>query len=164
MRIAGRVTIFFECAGAFLRAWRIKCVGNMGSVVFDEVRAAGKPLGDDIAFLLACADRLVHVCGLWTGRKCFLRSYVLVSVLRRHGEEAELNIGMRNLGAKADISGHCWVTLPDRVALGESGGLWKEYPVLMGESGRGVRYWAGLSDSQGGGGEGQDSREGERSG
>ena len=61
--------------------------------------------------------------------------------------DAELNVGMRNLGAGPGIRGHCWVTLPDGKPADEKEKPPVEYPVLMGCSQNGIRYWAGSSSS-----------------
>lgn len=140
-----RILIFLQCLGAFLRAWRIRAGCGLRSLVLPEVRDGEKHLGDDVRFLLTCADFIVRLGCMRTGRKCFFRSYMLASVLRKHGQEAEINIGMRNLGAGTDTAGHCWVTMPDGGLLDETGDLPSEYPVMMGRSGNGIRYWVGGS-------------------
>ena len=143
-----RICIFFHCLGAFLEAWRIKCIGGLSGIALPDVLEGEKQLGTEIPFLLACTHSMVRLASAWSGRKCFFRSYIIASVLRRYGQEVELNIGMRNLGAAAVTAGHCWVSMPDGGLLDESGTLPAEYPVFMARSRNGIRYWVGESDSE----------------
>lgn len=142
-----RIVVVFQSLAAFLAALCIKLSGDMQRLALPDVAQRKKPLGDDMSFLVACADWWVRIASLRTRRKCFFRSYVIAAVLRRHGEEAELNIGMRDLAGGSDAAGHCWVTSREGVVLGESDFLPAQYPVFMGRSKTGVRFWAGGSRS-----------------
>ncbi|MCK5849657.1 MAG: lasso peptide biosynthesis protein [Kiritimatiellae bacterium] len=139
-----RVNILFQCIIAFFNATCIKVGSDFSRVTLPPVAVRKKSLGKDIFFLLSCSAFIGHAVGFVTGRRCFFRAYILASVMRKTGEDVELNVGMRNLAASSRSAGHCWVSLPDGSLLDEHGSFVEEYPVLMGCSKNGIRYWVGV--------------------
>ena len=100
---AGRIKIALSCVGALIEACRIKLWKRLEGLNLPPVAEKKILDSSDMAFLLRCDDTIIRLIGRWTGRKCFFRSYILAHVMRRSGMDAELNVGMRNLGARPGI-------------------------------------------------------------
>lgn len=88
------------------------------------------------------AERLSLLASVSDGHRCFYRSYLIVSALRRSGIPAEMNIGMMGFDGSATPEGHCWVTVGDR-AIAEVEDPTNSYPTALGSNGRGISFWVG---------------------
>lgn len=122
-------------------AWRLKLGKRVDRVRLPAVREPGRLGVRDVAFAVRWTDRLVALGTSRTGRKCFFRSYVLGSALRRWGVPVVLNVGLRRGPGAGRAVGHCWLSLGDEL-FAEPRSTAEEYPCLLG-AGDEIRYWTG---------------------
>jgi hypothetical protein len=138
-----RIVMWFQCAAGLVRAWAIRLGRTMAGVRLPPVRDDRLLSESDIAFILRVAAGLMKFGAARTGRKCFIRSYILATVLRRWGLPVSINVGLRNLNGTGQTEGHCWLTTPEGALFAEPADPLQEYPVFMGDGPPGIRYWVG---------------------
>lgn len=126
---------------AFVRAWRVRAGRRLDAIRFPTVHSSTPASRRDVVDTLRCARVLVRY-GTWSDRKCFLRTFVVVSVLRRCGLDARMNVGLVGCEAGRSTSGHCWTTI-DGMPIGEPTDPRSDYPHAMGTAPNGIHYWLG---------------------
>jgi hypothetical protein len=143
---AGRLGMFLDALRALPSAWRARWTKDVAGLRLPPLPPVHPDTGLD-ATRIAWAARMADALARWApprmGRRCFVRSYLLAATLRRRGLPAQLNVGLRNVGTGASVSGHCWLTVGNGAPLAEPGEAVAAYPRFMGEGANGVRYWAG---------------------
>ncbi len=130
-----------RAACALLRAWRARAGRRMDAIRFPLAHPSTRASRREVADTLRCARTLVRY-GAWSDRKCFLRTFIVVSVLRRHGLDARMNVGLVGCATGEETSGHCWTTV-DGVPIGETTDPTSDYPHAMGTAPNGIHYWLG---------------------
>jgi hypothetical protein len=138
-----RIVMGFQCAAGLVKAWAIRLGRTMTGVRLPPVPDNKLLSESDIEFILRVTTWLVTYGAARTGRKCFIRAYILATVLRRWGFPVDINVGLKNLAGAGRAEGHCWLTTPEGALFAEPEDPQKEYPVFMSDGVPGVRYWAG---------------------
>ncbi len=139
------ITMWFQCAGALIKAMTIRLGRTMAHVRLPPDPPQNLLSEADIAFILSVTAGLVRIGAARTGRKCFVRSYILATVLRKWGVPVVINVGLKNLNGNSRTEGHCWLTTPEGALFAEPTDPQQEYPVFMGNGAADVRYWVGPS-------------------
>ena len=144
-----RIKIIRQAIAGLVKAWAVKTrkqIPDDPLPLVDE----GRSIDDrDISFVIRTSDLLVRFGALRTGRKCFFRSFIIASVLRRWGIPVEINFGLRNIGQNRRETGHCWLTLDGR-PYAEKSQVQDLYPIAFGAAPNGVSYWYGEEKDDGG--------------
>jgi hypothetical protein len=140
---AAKTRLLLAALRALPAAWRARCTRDLASLRLPPVNPGPGMSDADLAWAARMAGAMARWGAPRLGRRCFFRSCVLATVLRRRGLPARLNVGLRRIGSDATVSGHCWVTLADGPPVAEPEGVLAAYPQPMGEGANGVRYWAG---------------------
>lgn len=138
-----RFRLHTQAAVALFRAWRARAGRRMDAIRFPSTHPSTRASGRDVGDILRCARTLVRY-GARFDRKCFVRTFIVVSLLRRDGLDARMNVGLVGCETGRDISGHCWTTV-DGVPIGEPTDPVSDYPHAMGAAPNGIHYWLGHS-------------------
>lgn len=144
---AHRVALGMRAALAFLGAWRARAELKMEAIRFPTAEPPTGVVHGDVAYTLKLAHTLVRFGAAWSHRKCFLRTFIVVSVLRRYGLDARMNVGLVGLDAGQETSGHCWTTC-DGKPIGETNDPGLDYPHAMGTGPNGIHYWLGATTTR----------------
>lgn len=140
-----RLRLALWAGAAWARAWQLRLRRRMDRPRLGEVAASRTARPGDVALAVRLADRLAELPGVRTGRKCFVRSYVLATVLRRLGLPAVLNVGIARSESERGARGHCWLTVGGRV-VAERTAAWRAYPRRITERSDGIAFWVGGGD------------------
>ncbi len=125
------------------KAWFIKMGRDLSRVCLPLAeRSMTLPLADQL-FIVNFTDATVSRLGARTGRKCFLRAFILARIFRRQGITVEFNVGLEaasagQMGGQPD--GHCWLTLQDHPIF-ETGNPQARYAHFLATGSNGIRYW-----------------------
>ena len=134
--------MLIQCIYAFSRAFWFKTWRRMSHVTLPPVKPFTHLETSELDFILLVSNGLGKLSSVCTGRVCFIRTYILGSVLRRWGQSVDMNIGLRER-AQRRPKGHCWLTGPNGNVCYEDVNPKEDYPVFLGQAGNGVCYWAG---------------------
>ena len=94
-------------------------------------------------------NRCTHFFSRRSSHACFYRSYPRAVFLRKKGVPVQFNIGLMGLGGeKEGVKGHCWLSLDETVVNELTGESSASYPIFLGESGSGVRYWVNTEEAR----------------
>lgn len=137
-----RLVIAFQATIGLAQAWIIKSRKTMANIRLAPPSNSSCLTDPDISFVLGCSDFLVKLGARRTGRKCFFRSFIMASVLRKWGLPVIMNVGLRGLRGARRTDGHCWLTL-DGKPFGETDNPNRDYPVQLDQGINGVQYWLG---------------------
>ena len=136
------IIICVQVFTGLIQSWIIKIRKDMRYVQLPSVEVPTQLRDEDVDFVVWCADIMVKIGAIWTGRKCFFRSYIIASVLRSWKIPVIINVGLCNLKVIDKTKGHCWLTL-DGKPFKEIEDLKRKYPQKLGCSSNGVCYWVG---------------------
>ena len=141
-----RVRVAFGAWKFLLHAWFIKTRSSLSGMALPLLSGrVGGISGKRLSCLVERTDQTVRWGARCTGRKCFFRAYILGALLRQQGVPAVMNVGLREPGPGESgrrVDGHCWVSVAGMV-LAECRQPELTYPVFLGESRHGIRYWSG---------------------
>ena len=139
-----RYKIFVLIGISFFKAWRIKFGKDITRVEYNYRELDRKLCDADISLVMGWVEAVVRYGAIRTRRKCFFRAYIAAVVLNRLGCPVEMNIGLKGRGKQRIASGHCWLTLNDRILCEESNPI-DNFPIEIAQAENGIRYWAGHS-------------------
>ena len=91
------IIICVQVFTGLIQAWIIKIRNDMRYVQLPSVEVPTQLRDEDVDFVVWCADIMVKIGAIWTGRKCFFRSYIIASVLRSWKIPVIINVGLCNL-------------------------------------------------------------------
>ncbi len=112
------------------------------------VRTAWSLAPDAVDATVQTVDRLVHRVVFWRRARCFYRAVALATVLGSCGYRLVINFGFSERGGRNGRSRmHCWLTWNDRLFF-EPQTTARDFPVAMGTSPGGIRYWSAASTGQ----------------
>lgn len=87
-------------------------------------------------------DRIVRRVVFWRRARCFYRAVAIATVLGNCGYHLVINFGFSERGGRQGRSRvHCWLTLGDELFF-EPQTTAEDFPVAMGTSRSGIRYWS----------------------
>lgn len=127
--------------GSVARTFLANRLGSNRWIPLPKVRPAHRP-DVPIAALIAPVDAIVRTVVRNTGHPCLYYSYARCRVLRRHGYDVRLNLGLHTRHGGSFAEGHCWLSMADRV-LFEERDPHESFPDMLGER-NGVIYWGRL--------------------
>lgn len=122
------------------KAWVIRVSRNLKYVKLPYVREKRKTTKISVDFYTKWTERVVRLCAPSTGRKCFFRSYILATLLRKQGIPVIMNIGLRVAGSGYRVYGHCWLTINGK-SFSEIIDQSEMYSVNLGYGENGICYW-----------------------
>jgi hypothetical protein len=138
-----KLLIIYYSLVALIKAWVIKTKKNMGAINIPLHNFNNQLSDKDLSFIISSADFFVKICTPNTSRKCFFRSYIMASVLRKMGVPIKMNVGLYNLNRMGETAGHCWLTLKE-IPFAEKNNPNEKYPIKMAVSTSEISYWVGL--------------------
>ena len=141
-KIVRRIFLVLTAFSALAEAWGIRLKGKMNSIQFPVVDEQRQLSQKDLKFILKCARVLVRLCTGRSEQRCFFRTYIIACVLRRGGENVDMNVGLVTFGKGVPAQGHCWLTR-EGIPFSEPSDPRQAYPYAMGTAFNGVHYWVG---------------------
>lgn len=127
---------------ALVAAWHARVASNAGQLRLPVIRFPRRLADDEVEATVRWVDGIVRVFTRRTGRKCFYRAFARAAILRRRGVPVMVNMGLHKMAKSVETRGHCWLTL-DGQPFFEDEMIGRLYPIQMGQSETGVRFWAG---------------------
>ena len=137
-----KMQIYYYSFLAFLKAWVIKTRKKMDAIHIPLHKYKKRLCSKELIYIIEVSDLLVDFGAKRTSRKCFFRSYIMASVLRRMGIPIQINVGLKNLNGFYRSNGHCWLSL-NGFPFAEKNDPIDKYPFKITDSDNGISYWVG---------------------
>jgi hypothetical protein len=135
------ITLLLELIVVLWKAFRLRVLHKGEEFSLPHCDRSRLPTYPNIHRIAAFIDFTLYLLLFWKPGRCFYRSFVLATLLRRRGLPLELNFGLRQQGrGKWTPQAHCWLTLNGELYR-EKGDPSESYPVPLGNRCDIIKYW-----------------------